>query len=82
MAKNQTVVAAGAFIGSNTTLVAPVAVGEGALVAAGSVITEDVPAGALALGRARQATKEGRADATRGKLRDAEARRGSGGGAH
>ena len=57
------------------------AVGEGALVAAGSVITEDVPAGALALGRARQATKEGRADATRGKLRDAEARRGSGGGA-
>ena len=55
-------------------------VGAGALVAAGSVITEDVPAGALALGRARQISKEGCADATRGKLREAEARRGGGGG--
>ena len=80
VAKNRTSVAANAFIGSNTTLVAPVAVGEGALVAAGSVITEDVPSGALALGRARQATKAGRADATRGKLREAETRRGGGGG--
>jgi bifunctional UDP-N-acetylglucosamine pyrophosphorylase/glucosamine-1-phosphate N-acetyltransferase len=44
----------GAFIGSNSALVAPVSIGEGANVAAGSVITEDVPADALAFGRARQ----------------------------
>lgn len=49
---------------------APVEVGEGALVAAGSVITSNVPGNALALGRARQTTKEDRADATREKLRE------------
>jgi bifunctional UDP-N-acetylglucosamine pyrophosphorylase/glucosamine-1-phosphate N-acetyltransferase len=47
----------GAFVGSDTTLVAPIVVGEGSYIAAGSCITEDVPADALALGRARQATK-------------------------
>jgi bifunctional UDP-N-acetylglucosamine pyrophosphorylase / glucosamine-1-phosphate N-acetyltransferase len=57
--KHPTRIEGGAFIGSNSTLVAPVAVGEGAYVAAGSVITEDVPADALALGRARQVVKEG-----------------------
>ena len=82
MAKNRTSIGASAFIGSNTTLVAPLVVGEGALVAAGSVITADVPADALALGRARQTTKEGRADATREKLREVEARRGGGGDRH
>lgn len=56
--KHRTTVGADAFIGSNNTLVAPVVVGEGAYTAAGSTITEDVPAGALALGRARQVTKD------------------------
>lgn len=69
VAKNRTSIAAGAFIGSNSTLVAPVTVGEGALIAAGSVITSDVPADGLALGRSRQTTKERRAEATREKLR-------------
>ncbi len=54
-----------AFIGSNTSLVAPVSVGDDALVASGSVITADVPAEALALGRARQEMKPGRAVAIR-----------------
>ena len=57
--KHPTRIEAGAFIGSDTTLVAPVTVGEGAYVGAGSAITEDVPAGALALGRARQVVKPG-----------------------
>jgi bifunctional UDP-N-acetylglucosamine pyrophosphorylase/glucosamine-1-phosphate N-acetyltransferase len=66
--KHPTRIEAGAFIGSDTTLVAPVTVGEGAYVAAGSAITEDVPPGALALGRARQVIKPGWA-AARGKAR-------------
>jgi bifunctional UDP-N-acetylglucosamine pyrophosphorylase / glucosamine-1-phosphate N-acetyltransferase len=53
-AKHRTVVGAGAFIGSDTMLVAPVEVGEGATTAAGSVVTHDVPAGALAVSRVRQ----------------------------
>jgi bifunctional UDP-N-acetylglucosamine pyrophosphorylase/glucosamine-1-phosphate N-acetyltransferase len=52
--KHRTVVGAHARIGSDTMLVAPVTVGDGAYTAAGSVITEDVPAGAMAVGRARQ----------------------------
>jgi bifunctional UDP-N-acetylglucosamine pyrophosphorylase / glucosamine-1-phosphate N-acetyltransferase len=48
----------GVFIGCNSNLVAPVTIGEGAYVAAGSTITEDVPGDALALGRARQVNKE------------------------
>jgi bifunctional UDP-N-acetylglucosamine pyrophosphorylase/glucosamine-1-phosphate N-acetyltransferase len=55
--KHRTKIGAGAFIGSNTALVAPVEVGDGALVAAGSVITEDVPAAALAIARGRQVNK-------------------------
>jgi bifunctional UDP-N-acetylglucosamine pyrophosphorylase/glucosamine-1-phosphate N-acetyltransferase len=58
-AKHATVIEDGAFIGSDSTLVAPVRVGKGAYTAAGSTITDDVPADALALGRARQTTKEG-----------------------
>lgn len=50
------------FVGSNTALVAPVKVGRGAFVGAGSTITKDVPAGALALGRAQQRIIEGWAD--------------------
>jgi bifunctional UDP-N-acetylglucosamine pyrophosphorylase/glucosamine-1-phosphate N-acetyltransferase len=56
-AKHPTRIEAGAFIGSDTTLVAPVTIGEGAYVGAGSTITQDVPAQALALGRARQIVK-------------------------
>jgi len=65
--KHPTRIGAGAFIGSNTTLVAPVTVGDGAYVAAGSAITEDVPAGALAVGRTRQVVKAGWAVARRAK---------------
>lgn len=57
--KHKTVVGKNAFIGSDTMLVAPVTIGDGAMTASGSTITEDVPAGALALGRARQVVKPG-----------------------
>ncbi len=57
--KHPTAIGAGAFIGSNSTLVAPVEIGEGAYTGAGSVITHRVPADALAVGRARQVVKEG-----------------------
>ena len=57
--KHLTTIGDGAFVGSDSTLVAPVSVGAGAYVAAGSCITEDVPEGALALGRSRQVTKPG-----------------------
>lgn len=57
--KHVTVIEDGAFIGSDSTLVAPVRIGKGAYVAAGSTITDAVPADALALGRTRQTTKEG-----------------------
>ena len=67
VSKHPTHIGAGAFIGSDTTLVAPISVGEGAYVAAGSAITEDVPKDALALGRARQVIKEGWAAARRAK---------------
>ena len=60
--KHRTVVEDGAFIGSDTQLVAPVRVGRNAYVAAGSSITEDVPAGALAVARSRQVNKDGWAD--------------------
>ena len=66
--KDRTTIGANAFIGSDTALVAPVTVGDGAIVAAGSVITEDVPPDALALARGRQANKEGRAAVLREKL--------------
>ncbi len=67
--KWRTVVGAEAFVGSNSSLVAPVRIGRGANVTAGSVITEDVPAGAVAFGRARQVTKKGRAGPLRAKLK-------------
>jgi bifunctional UDP-N-acetylglucosamine pyrophosphorylase/glucosamine-1-phosphate N-acetyltransferase len=57
--KHKTAIGAGAFVGSNSTLVAPLEIGEGAYIAAGSVITQAVPPDALALGRARQELKEG-----------------------
>lgn len=57
--KHKTLIGANAFIGSDTMLVAPVRVGDRAMTGSGSVITEDVPDDALALGRARQVTKPG-----------------------
>ncbi|MCW6511624.1 bifunctional UDP-N-acetylglucosamine diphosphorylase/glucosamine-1-phosphate N-acetyltransferase GlmU [Lichenifustis flavocetrariae] len=57
--KAHTAIGAGAFIGSNSALVAPVTIGAGAFVGSGSVITDDVPADALALARGRQFVKEG-----------------------
>ena len=57
--KHETVIADGAFVGTNSSLVAPLKVGEGAYIGAGSTITEDVPPHALALGRGRQVIKEG-----------------------
>lgn len=60
--KSRTVIGDNAFIGCNTNLVAPVKVGNMAYTAAGSTITQDVPAGALGIGRARQENKEGFAE--------------------
>jgi bifunctional UDP-N-acetylglucosamine pyrophosphorylase/glucosamine-1-phosphate N-acetyltransferase len=57
--KHRTEIGKDVFIGSNSALVAPVKIGEGAYVGSGSVITDDVPAQALALGRGRQVVKEG-----------------------
>ncbi|MEI8153135.1 MAG: bifunctional UDP-N-acetylglucosamine diphosphorylase/glucosamine-1-phosphate N-acetyltransferase GlmU [Hyphomicrobiales bacterium] len=58
-AKHRTDIGKGAFIGSNSSLVAPVKIGDGAYIGSGSVITADVPADALAIGRGRQTLKEG-----------------------
>ena len=66
-AKHETVIEDEVFVGSNTNLVAPITVGRGAIIAAGSTITETVPPDAVAFGRAAQVTKEGRAAATRKK---------------
>lgn len=57
--KNITTIEDDVFIGSNNTLIAPVTIGKGAYTAAGSVITKDVPAGALGIARERQTNKEG-----------------------
>ncbi|HMH49013.1 MAG TPA: bifunctional UDP-N-acetylglucosamine diphosphorylase/glucosamine-1-phosphate N-acetyltransferase GlmU [Candidatus Acidoferrum sp.] len=62
VAKHETRIGDRVFVGSNSTLVAPLTVGEGAYVAAGSTVTRDVPAGALALGRAQQVDKPGWAE--------------------
>ena len=59
VAKHRTDIGKGAFIGSNSSLVAPVKIGDGAYIGSGSVITKNVPAGALAVARAKQAVKEG-----------------------
>jgi bifunctional UDP-N-acetylglucosamine pyrophosphorylase/glucosamine-1-phosphate N-acetyltransferase len=63
--KSETLIGENAFVGSNSSLVAPVSIGDNAYVASGSVITSDVPADALALGRARQEVKPGRATVLR-----------------
>ena len=73
--KHRTEIGERAFIGSDTMLVAPVTVGDGALTASGSVITEDVPAEALAIARARQVTKPGLATRLMDKLKALKAAR-------
>ncbi len=64
-AKHRTSIGAGVFVGTHSTLVAPVSLGDGSFVAAGSVIVRDVAADAMAFGRAQQADKPGRAAAYR-----------------
>ena len=65
VAKHKTIIGDGVFVGSDSTLVAPVSLGKGSYIAAGSCITEDVPEDALAIGRSRQIVKEGWAGAKR-----------------
>ncbi len=67
VSKRKTVIGDRVFVGSNATLVAPLTLGNGSYVAAGSCITDDVPEDALALGRARQTIKEGWSAARRNK---------------
>ena len=67
VAKHHTDIGKGAFIGSNSSLVAPVSVGDGAYVATGSVITDNVPADGLAIARSRQIVKENRASRLRNR---------------
>lgn len=73
--KHRTEIGEDAFIGSSTMLVAPVRVGAGAMTGSGSVITMDVADGALALGRAKQVTREGFATRLRAKLKAAKEKR-------
>ena len=67
--KHKTIVGDGAFVGSNSTLVAPVKIGQGAYVAAGSTITQDVSSDALAFGRSRQSERSGYAKDLKSKLK-------------
>jgi bifunctional UDP-N-acetylglucosamine pyrophosphorylase/glucosamine-1-phosphate N-acetyltransferase len=73
--KHRTTIGADVFIGSDTMLVAPVTLGDHAMTASGSTITEDVPEGALALGRARQVTKPGVGRRMMDSLRAAKTRK-------
>lgn len=70
--KHPTKIGKGVFVGSDSTLVAPVSVEDGAYIGAASCITKDVPSGALAVGRARQVTKEGWATARRARQKRTE----------
>ena len=72
--KHVTVIEDGAFVGSDSTLLAPVRIGKRAYIAAGSTITDNVPEDALALGRARQTTKEGWARQRRESAEEAKAK--------
>ena len=66
--KHKTTLGRGVFIGSDSQLVAPVTIGDGAYVATGATVTQDVPPDALAIGRARQENKPGYAAKLRAKL--------------
>lgn len=68
--KHRTKIGDGVFVGSDSTLVAPISIEDGAYIGAGSCITKDVPPGALAVGRAHQVTKEGWASARRAKKQE------------
>jgi bifunctional UDP-N-acetylglucosamine pyrophosphorylase/glucosamine-1-phosphate N-acetyltransferase len=70
--KHTTVIEKGAFIGSDSQLVAPVRVGEGAYVATGTTVTQDVPPDALAIARVRQENKPGYASKLRARLKAAK----------
>ncbi|WP_149142576.1 bifunctional UDP-N-acetylglucosamine diphosphorylase/glucosamine-1-phosphate N-acetyltransferase GlmU [Gemmobacter caeruleus] len=76
--KHRTVIGKRAFIGSDTMLVAPVRVGDDAMTGSGSVITEDVPAEAIALGRAKQVVKPGLATVFFDRLRAIKAQKAKG----
>ena len=65
--KHRTQIGKGVFVGSDTNLVAPISIGDGAYIGAGSCITKDVPADALAISRSRQITKPGWAAARRAR---------------
>ena len=71
--KHRTVIGEDVFVGSNTMLVAPITVGDNAMTGSGSVVTEDIPADTLALGRAKQTNKTGLAKRLKDKLRAAKA---------
>jgi len=78
--KHTTIIGSGAFIGSDSQMIAPVTVGEGAYVATGTTVTRDVPKGALAISRVRQDNKDGYADKLRARLaaeREAAKQKGS-----
>ena len=66
--KHRTVIGAGAFVGSNSSLVAPITIGAGAYVGSGSVVTKDIPDDALAVARGRQTNLEGRGKLLRDRL--------------
>ena len=68
--KHRTTIGSHVFVGCNTNFVAPVAVADGTFIAAGTTVTEDVPADALVIGRARQETKEGWAETNRKKRKN------------
>jgi bifunctional UDP-N-acetylglucosamine pyrophosphorylase/glucosamine-1-phosphate N-acetyltransferase len=67
--KHKTEIGKGAFIGSDSQLVAPIKIGDGAYVATGTTVTRDVPPGALAIARTKQDNKEGYADKLKARLK-------------
>lgn len=73
--KSQTTIGDNVFVGSNSSLVAPISIGDGAYIASGSVVTKDVEADALALGRARQENKPGYAPKLRARAEAIKAAR-------
>ncbi len=73
--KNPTHIGERAFVGSNSTLVAPIVIGDGAYIAAGSTVTQEVPKDALAFGRARQSNREGYAVVLRERMQAAKAQK-------
>jgi bifunctional UDP-N-acetylglucosamine pyrophosphorylase/glucosamine-1-phosphate N-acetyltransferase len=69
--KSRTTLGAGVFVGSDSQLIAPVTLGDGAYVATGTTVVRDVPAGGFAIGRVRQENRDGYADELRARLKDA-----------